>query len=144
MWALILSFTLYFGTMILLALGFSFRLTFNMDSLWSGPQSAPGLVLAERIQLLHLLLPITWSVWFLCLPSADAHVSSGLFGCLKPAFVMDRLLALQKSTSWSPASFLTPNPNFPTIFDSALFPTFAFQLPVIIRMSSFGEWSFSS
>ena len=52
---------LYFGTIILLVL-FSFTVMFDISSLWSVPQSAPGLVLAERIQLLNILLPITQSI----------------------------------------------------------------------------------
>lgn len=53
---------LYVGTMILLVLFFSFTLMFDINNSWSVPQSVLGLVLGEGIQLLHLLLPITWSI----------------------------------------------------------------------------------
>lgn len=37
----------------------SFAPVFDINSSWSVPQSVPGLILAERTQPLHLLLPLT-------------------------------------------------------------------------------------
>ena len=42
------------------------------------------------------------------------------------------------------ASFLTPSPHFSSEFESALFPTFAFQSPVIISMPCLAVRSVSS
>ena len=63
---------------------------------------------------------------------------SHLFSCLKHVFAMDKLLASQKFMSQSPTLFLISSPNFPMTCDTTLFPTFVFQLPIIISMSCFG------
>ena len=52
---------------------FSLSLNFAI-SRWSEPQSGPGLVFADYIQLLHLQLRRMWSVWFQYWPFGDVHV----------------------------------------------------------------------
>lgn len=137
-------FTRYFATAILSLLFLGCTLTFDVSSPWSAPRSVPGLVLAERTQLLHVLHAITQSIWLPDRPSGDVHVHSHLCGCLKHVFVMNKLLASQKSMNRSPASFVTSSTNFPMMLDSVLFPTFASQSPIITSTSCSAVWSFFS
>ena len=53
-----------------------FNLSLNMviRSSWSEPWSAPSLVFADYIELLHLWLQRIWSILFWCWPSGDVHV----------------------------------------------------------------------
>ena len=53
---------------------FNLSLNLAIRSSWSEPQSAPGLVFADCIELLHLGLQRIESVWFLYGPSGDVHV----------------------------------------------------------------------
>lgn len=84
-------------------------------SLWWLPLPAPCLVLAERIKLLHILSPISILVigWCSCI-----QLSIWLF---EACVCNGHVLASQKSTSWSPASFLTPSTNCMMTFDFVWF-----------------------
>ena len=53
---------------------FNFSLNFEIRCSWSEPQSAPGLVSADCIELLHLWLQRIQSVLFRYWPSGDVHV----------------------------------------------------------------------
>ena len=53
---------------------FNFSLNLSIKSLWSEPQSAPGLLFADCIELLHLWLQRISSVWFWYWPSGDVNV----------------------------------------------------------------------
>ena len=54
---------------------FNLSLNLAIKSSWSEPQSVPGLVFVDCIELLHLWLQRIKSVWFLYWPSGDVHVS---------------------------------------------------------------------
>ena len=53
---------------------FILSLNFTVRSWWAEPQSAPRLVFADDIELLHLRLKRIWSVWFRCWPFGDVRV----------------------------------------------------------------------
>ena len=76
----------YFSTRILLVLFFSCALLFDVSSSLSGPQSSPGLVLAENTASSS---PASSYVVYLISVSAsgDVHVDSRLFSCWKHIFV---------------------------------------------------------
>lgn len=69
---------LHFGAMINLVYFFNFSPVFEMRSSWSMPQATPGLIW-QRMQRLHLLLPIMQPISFLPLPSCDINIYSLLF-----------------------------------------------------------------
>lgn len=71
---------------------FSFTLRFDVNS---------------RGQDRSLLLVLFWQ------KEHSFPVQTVLSRCLKRVYTMDRMLASQKSTSQSPASLLSPSPNFP-------------------------------
>lgn len=121
----------------LLELFFSFTVMFDIKFMVSTTVCS-CLLSTERIQLLHLLLPLTESIGFLYWPSGEVYAYSCLSSGLKHLFLMDKLLGSQKSTDSSPASFLTQSPNFPPTFDSALCPIFVLRSLVIISMSCLG------
>ena len=98
-------------------------------SSWSEPQSAPGLVFADCIELLHLQLQIIESFWFQCWPSGGVPVLSHLLCCCKRVFAMTSDISWQNSISLCPASFCTPRPNLPVTPGVSWLPTFAFQSP---------------
>ena len=50
---------------------FNFSLNLAVRSSWSEPQSAPGLVFVDCIELLHLWLQRIESIWFRCWPSGE-------------------------------------------------------------------------
>ena len=53
---------------------FNLNLNFPVRSSWSEPQSAPGLVFAYCIELLHVRLQRISSIWFQYWPFGDVHV----------------------------------------------------------------------
>ena len=57
-----------FHTFVNLSLNLAIR------SSWSEPLSAPSLVFADCIELLHLWLQIIYLIWFWYWPSGDVHV----------------------------------------------------------------------
>lgn len=116
---------------------FSFILTFDISSLWSIPLVAADLVLAEKIELLIMLF-----IWFLYWLSVDVPLSTRLFSGLNHIYT-NYLLSSQYFMSHSPAYFYTPSPNFLTVVDSALFPTFALRSPMIIKTACLGVHSIS-
>ena len=59
-----------------------------MRSWWSGPQSAPGLVVADCIHLLHLQLQGMQWTWFWYWPFGDLQMLSHLLCCWKRVFAM--------------------------------------------------------
>ena len=67
---------------------FNLSLNLVIRSSWSEPQSAPGLVFADCIELLPLWLQRIESIWFQCWPSGDVHVYSFLLCCWKRVFAM--------------------------------------------------------
>ena len=59
---------------------FNLSLNFAIWCSWSEPQSAPGLVFADCLELLHLWLERMKSIWFHYWPSCDVHVYT--FSCV--------------------------------------------------------------
>ena len=78
---------------------FNFSLNFSVRSLWTEPQSVPDLVFMDCIELLHLWLQRTWSIWFQHWPSGEIHVYSHLLGCWKRVFVVTHMFSWQNSVS---------------------------------------------
>ena len=77
---------------------FHWSLNFAVRSWWSEPQSAPGLVFADLVELLHLQLQRKESVWFWNWPSGDVHAYSWVGkGCL----VWPTCYLLMSSGCWS-------------------------------------------
>ena len=106
------------------ASGFPYFLQFksefcNKES-WSEPQSAPGLVFADWIELLHLWLQRILSIWFWYWPSGDVQC------CWNRVFAVTGAFSWQNSVSLCPALFCTPRPNLPTTPGISWLPTFAF------------------
>ena len=64
----------YPAGLLLFPVFFSLSMNFAMRSWWSEPQSAPGLVFADCIQLIHPQLQRMSSVWFWYWPFGDVHV----------------------------------------------------------------------
>ena len=91
------------------------------------PQSAPCLVFANCIELLHLRLQRIWSIWFWYWPSSDVH---RLLCCWKKMFAMTSVFSWQNSVSLCPSSFCTPRPNLPVMPSISWLPTFAVQSPM--------------
>ena len=90
--------------------GFPYFLQFksefcNKES-WSEPLSAPSLVFADCIELLHLWLQRILSIWFWYWPSGDVHVESHLLCCWKRVFAMTSAFSWQNSVSLCPALFV--------------------------------------
>ena len=75
-----------------------------MRSSWS--QSAPSLVFADSIELLHLCLQRIQSIWFYYWPSGDDHVCSLPLCCWKSMFAMTIAFSWQNSVSLCPVLFL--------------------------------------
>ena len=105
-----------------------------MRSLWSEAQSAPGLIFAECIELLHL--------WLQKYNQSDFGVDhlvmsmcSLLLCCWKRVFAMTSAFSWQNSVSFWPALFCTPRPNLPVTPGISWLSTFAFQSPIIKRTS---------
>ena len=116
-------------------------LNLAIRSSWSEPQSAPGLVLADCIELFHLWLQRIYSIWFGYWPSGDVHVQSLLLCYWKRVFAMTSVFSWQNSISLSPASFCTPGSNLPVTPGISWVPTFAFQPSVMKRISFLGDSS---
>ena len=64
----------YLNSLLVFPTFFNLSLNLAIRSSWSEPQSDPGLVFADCIELLHLWLQRISSVWFQCRPSGDVHV----------------------------------------------------------------------
>ena len=111
--------------------GFPYFLQFNPNfairSWWSEPHSAPDLVSADCIELLHLwlqrkliyLISLLTICWCPCVESTH--------GCGKRVFSTTSVLSWQNSISLCPASFCTPRPNLPVTPVISWLPIFAFQ-----------------
>jgi len=75
------------------------------------PQSAPGLVFADCIELLHF----SYKEYNQSVFGIDHLVTSmcRVDSCWKRVFAMMNAFSWQNSVSLCPASFCTPRPNFP-------------------------------
>ena len=93
----------------------SFNLRIAVTRWWSLPTSAPLLTFTSSNDLLHMMLIIRWSIWFLSLKLGEYHVSLwiSLWGNIVPPTT--RLLVEQNYMSLSPFSFIVPQPCFPII-----------------------------
>ena len=109
-----------------------------MRSWCSQPQSAPGLVFANCIQLLHFQVQRMQSTWFWYWPFGDLQMLSHLLCCWKRVFAMTNAFSWQNSVSPCPASFCSPGPNLPVTPGISWPPTFAFQSPVMKSISFVG------
>ena len=112
---------------------FNLSLILTIRSSWYEPQSAPSLVFADSIELLHLCLQRIQSIWFYYWPSGDDHVCSLPLCCWKRVLAMTRVFSCQNSLSLCPASFCASRPNLPVTPDISWFPTFSFQSPIVKR-----------
>ena len=85
---------------------FNLSLNLAIKSSWSEPQSVPGLVFADCIELLHQSdFSVDW--WFPCVESSLV--------LLERVFAMTSAFSWQNSISLCPASFCTPRPNLPLL-----------------------------
>ena len=96
-------------------------------------QSAPSLIFADCIELLHLQLQRIQSVlfWYWLSDFDVGHLVismwSHLLCCWKRVLAMTRAFSWQNSVSLCPAAFCTPRPNFLVTLGISWLPTFAFQ-----------------
>ena len=114
---------------------FNFSLNLAIRSSWSEPQSAPSLVFADSIELLHLCLQRIQSIWFYYWPSGDDHVCSLPLCCWKSMFAMTIAFSWQNSVSLYLASFYIPRLNLPVTPGISWLPTFTFQSYIMKRYS---------
>ena len=117
---------------------FNVCLNLAIRSSWSEPQSAPDLVFADCIELLHLWPQRISSIWFQCWPSGDVHMWSLLLCCWKRVFAMTSVFSWQNSISFCPALFCTPTPNLPVTPGVSWLPTFAFHSYIMKKTSFLG------
>ena len=103
----------YLNGLVVFPTFFNLSLNLAIRSSWSEPQSAPSLVFADCIELLHLWLQRIQSIWFWCWPSGDVHVLSLLLCYWKRVFVMTSAFSWQISVSLCLASFRISRPNLP-------------------------------
>ena len=89
-------------------------------------RASPSLATKNIINLISVL-----TIWW-C-PCVDSSLV-----CWKRVFAMTSAFSWQNSISLCPASFYTPRPNLPITPGVSLLPTFAFQSPVIKRISFLG------
>ena len=125
----------YWNALVVFPTFFNLSLNLGIRSSWSEPQSAPGLVLADCIEFLHLWLQRIQSTSFWYWPSGDAHVLSLLLCYWKIVFAMTSVFFWQNSVSLWPASFCIPRPNLPITLGISWLPTFTFQSPIMKRTS---------
>ena len=104
----------------------------NKES-WLEPQSAPGLVFADCIEIFHLQPQRIHSIWFWCWPSGDVHMYSHPLCCWKTVFAIISVFSWQNSVSLCPALLNTPRPNSPVTPGISWLPTLAFQSPMMKR-----------
>ena len=125
----------YLNGLVVFPTFFNLSLNFATRSSWSEPQSAPSLVFADYIELLHLWLQRIQVIWFWYWPSGDVHVQSLLLCCWKRVFAMISAFSWQNSVSLCPASFCTWKPSLPVTPGISWLPTFAFQSSMMGRTS---------
>ena len=89
-------------------------------------RASPSLA-AKNIINLILVLTIWWCP---CVESSSQWLENHV--CY-----MTSMFSCQNFVSFCPASFCTPRPNLPAILVTSLFPTFAFQSPMMKRTSFF-------
>ena len=115
---------------------FNFSLNFAVRNSWSEPQSSPGFVFADCIELLYLWLQKT--IWFLYWQSGDVLLYSCLLGSWKRLFALTNTFSWKNSISLCSASFCAPGSNLPAILGISRLATFASQAPMMKRTSLFG------
>ena len=114
---------------------FSSTLNFAIRSSWSEPQSAPGLVFADCIELLHLWLQRIKLIWFSVLTIWWCPRVESSLVLLKEGICYNSVFSWQNSVSLCPASFCSPRPNLPVIPGISWLFTFAFQFPMMKSIS---------
>ena len=103
----------YLNGLLVFPTFFNLRLNLAIRSSWSEPQSAPGLVFDDSIELLHHgckeynQSDFSMTIW--CCPCVD----SSLVLLEEGVFAMTSVFSWQNSVSLFPASFCTPRPNLP-------------------------------
>ena len=114
----------------------------EIRSSWSEPQSSPFFL------FICLFVCFCWlcrtslylwlqRIWFQNWPSSDVHVCSHLLCFCKRVLTMTSGFSWQNCVSLCPASCCTPRPNLPVIPGISWPPTFAFQSPIMKRISFF-------
>ena len=114
---------------------FKWSLNFAIRSSWSEPQSTPGLVSADCMELLHL--------WLKEHKQSDFGIDRLVMSmCRVISFVVEKMFDMTGVFSWQnsvglcPASFCTPRPKLPVIPGIPWLFTFAFQ-PSLMKRTSF-------
>ena len=115
---------------------FNLRLNFGTRSSWPEPQSVPGLVFADCIELFYLQLQKIYSIWFQYWPSVDVCVKTHLLCCQKRVFTMTSEFSWQDSVSLCP-SFFSSRSNLSVTSGISWLPTFACQSPIMKKTSFF-------
>ena len=125
----------YLNGLVVCPTFFNLCLTFPIRSSWSEPQSTPGLVFADYIELLHLQLQniinliLGMTIWWCpCVGSSLVFLEEA---------GMTSIFSWQNSVSLCPASFFTSRPKLPVTPSISWLPTFAFQSPMMKRTSLF-------
>ena len=132
--------TLNLFWMVLFLILHNLSFTLATNSWWSDPQSAPGSVFVEAMELFQRCWHKIKSIWFRYWPFGEVHVYKRRLGWMYLVFAILKRFSWQNCTRRSPASFLTPNPNLPTVLASSLSPTFALKSPMMYRRSFFDIW----
>ena len=73
-WSNLAAAAAYMKGLVVFHTFFNLSLNLAIRSSWSEPLSAPSLVFADCIELLHLWLQIIYLIWFWYWPSGDVHV----------------------------------------------------------------------
>jgi len=119
---------------------FNLSLNLAIRSSWSETQSAPGLVFADCIELLHFgynkYSQSDFGVDHLMMSMCRVFSCVVGIGCL-----LRPVHSHGKTVSLCPASFCTPRPNLTATPGVSWLPTFAFQSPIMKRTSFFGDSS---
>ena len=113
---------------------FNWSLNFAIRSSLSKPQSAPGLVFVDCIELLHLWLQRLYQMDF----SVEHLVMSmcGVVSCVvRRGCLLWPVRLIGKTVSFCPASFCTPRPNLSVTPGISWLPIFAFQSLMMKRAS---------
>ena len=111
---------------------FNLSLNFAIRSSWSEPQSAPGLVFADCIELFYLqLLKFDFGVDHLMMFTSRAVFCVSGRGCLPwPMRSLGKTLLV-----FALLHFVLLRPNLPVTTGISWLPTFAFQSPMMKRTS---------
>ena len=130
---------------------FNLRLNFAKRSSWSGPQSAPGIIFADCIELLPSPTAeynqSDFAIDHLVMSMSMCKVISCVVG--KGCLLLTSTFSWQNSVSLCPASFCISRPNLPVTSDIFLTSYFCVPVPydekdIFFGVSSRRSWRSSA